>query len=71
MTRYWLFVFLLFVFSCRNSSTEEKGTFKIDWEKDALKLENNYAQGFSIEKFKNYFQSVVNTKRSGNNDTNN
>ncbi len=64
MTRYWLFVFLLFVFSCRNSSTEEKGTFKIDWEKDAVILDNTYAQGFSIEKFKSYYRITVSDPQS-------
>lgn len=64
MIRYSLFIILFFVWGCRNSTPEEKGTFKIDWKKDGKKIENNYAQGFSIEQYKNYYRIIVSDPQS-------
>lgn len=64
MNRFSFLVFLFFVWGCRNVSPTEKGTFKIDWEKDAIILDNNYAQGFSIEKFKDYYRITISDPQS-------
>jgi len=63
MNRFFLLLIILVV-GCRNTSTEEKGTLKINWDKEGLKIENNYARGFSIEKFKNYYRIIVSDPQS-------
>jgi iron complex transport system substrate-binding protein len=64
MNRFSFLVFLFFIWGCRNITPEEKGTFKIDWKKDGIKIENTYAQGFSIDKFKNYYRITVSDPQS-------
>jgi iron complex transport system substrate-binding protein len=63
MNRYLIILFILFI-GCRNTSSEEKGTFEIDWKKDGIKLENDYARGFAIEKYKNYYRISVSDPQS-------
>lgn len=65
MIRFSFFFFLFFVWGCRNSSTEEKGTYKVDWEK-AEKIKNEFAQGFSIEKSGKYFRITITDPQTGN-----
>lgn len=63
--RFSFFCFSFFVlFGCRNSSTEENGTFKIDWNK-AEKQKNAYAQGFSIEQSGKYYRISVKDPQTG------
>lgn len=59
------FLMLLFFIGCRNESSEEKGTYLIDWEKSE-KIKNEYAEGFRIEKSKEYYRITVTDPQTGN-----